>query len=74
MIFEALTAGARVGLLPMPAKNPSARTVRAVRDLHAGGYVRTLAEWRIHPENPPEPPRLHETARCADLVLKRFFQ
>lgn len=74
MIFEALTAGAHVGLLPMPVKNQSARTVKAVRDLHAGGYVKTLAEWRVRPEIPGASPRLHETARCADLVLKRFFK
>jgi uncharacterized protein len=74
MIFEALTAGARVGLLPMPVKNPSARTVKAVRDLLADGYVRTLADWRANPQAAAATPVLHETSRCAEVVLDRFFR
>jgi mitochondrial fission protein ELM1 len=74
MIFEALTAGARVGLLPMPVKNPTARTVKAVRDLMADGYVRTLAEWRMDPGGWGATAGLHETARCAEVVLDRFFR
>jgi mitochondrial fission protein ELM1 len=74
MIFEALTAGARVGLLPMPVKNPAARTVKAVNDLLTDGYVRTLAEWRLKPQTEGVTPVLHETARCAEVVLDRFFR
>jgi uncharacterized protein len=74
MIFEALTAGARVGLLPMPVKNPEARTVKAVNDLLADGYVRTLAEWRANPNATTKTPVLHETVRCAEVVLDRFFR
>lgn len=74
MIFEALTAGANVGLLPMPVKKSEARTVKAVRDLLADGYVRTLAEWRAKPQAESVTPVLHETARCAEVVLDRFFR
>jgi uncharacterized protein len=74
MIFEALTAGARVGVLPLPVKNPAARTVKAVNDLLADGYVRTLADWRKAPEAWGTPPALHETARCAELIINRFFR
>ena len=73
MIFEAVTAGARVGVLPMPVKNPKARTIKAVNDLLADGYVRTLADWRKSPNAWGEVPALHETARCADVVLRKFF-
>lgn len=73
MIFEALTARARVGLLPMPVRNPSARTVKAVHDLLTDGYVRTLADWRANPEEWGNPPVLHETARCAEAIIRRFF-
>jgi len=73
MIFEALTAGARVGVLPMPVKNAKARTIQAVNDLLADGYVRTLADWRKAPEAWGARPAFHETSRCADVVLKKFF-
>lgn len=74
MIFEALTAGARVGLLPMPVKNSAARTVKAVQDLLAEGYVRTYAQWSADPDGWPDAPaRFHETARCAELIIERFF-
>lgn len=74
MIFEALTAGARVGVLPMPVKNTGARTVKAVHDLIADGYVRPLSEWRKNPAGWGTPPSLHETARCAGLIIERFFK
>jgi mitochondrial fission protein ELM1 len=74
MIFEALTAGARVGLLPMPVKNPGARTIKAVQELVADGYVRTLTEWRANPVGWCVHPSLHETARCADVIIERFFK
>lgn len=74
MVFEALTAGARVGILPMPVKNPEARTVRAIRDLLADGYMRTFAQWQADPTDwPASPPRFHETGRCADRIIERFF-
>lgn len=73
MIFEALTAGARVGILPVPVKSPNGRTVKAVSDLVASGYVRTYADWKAAPEAWANVPRLRETARCADIILDRFF-
>ena len=74
MIFEALTAGARVGVLPLPVTNPRARTIRAVNDLLVAGYVRTLADWRTQPDAWREVPALHETARCAEVILNRFYR
>jgi uncharacterized protein len=73
MIFEALTAGARVGVLPLPVQNPRARTVKAVRELMAEGYVRPFEEWLKNPAGWGAPPVLHETARCAELIINRFF-
>ena len=74
MIFEAVTAGARTGVLPMPVKSAGGRTVKAVRDLVAEGYARTLADWRTDPRGWGEPKGLHETARCAEVVMDRFFR
>lgn len=73
MLFEAVTSGARTGVLPMPVNNPRARTVRAAQDLVASGYARALEDWRRAPSDWKSMPRLHETARCAEIVLKTFF-
>ena len=73
MVFEAVTAGARVGVLPMPRRNAKARTVKAVDDLVADGYARTFADWLAEPLRWGDTPRLHETGRCAELILKRFY-
>jgi uncharacterized protein len=74
MVFEALTAGARVGLLPLPRLRPDSRVLRAIEDLVDSGYVRTLAGWRDAGHLLPEAPALHETARCAEAIINKFFQ
>ena len=73
MIFEAITARARVGLLPLPAKRPGSRMIRAVDDVVAAGYAVRYADWLTagRPSEQGEP--LHEAARCADEILRRFF-
>lgn len=73
MLHEAVTAGARTGLLPMPAHNHHARPLRAVQGLIRDGYVTPYDAWRSGQQQLPAPKPLHETARCADLILQRFF-
>ncbi|RME93418.1 MAG: hypothetical protein D6766_08210 [Verrucomicrobia bacterium] len=74
MIFESLTAGARTGLLPAPVLRPREGPPRAVEDLIAGGWVAPYEQWRTRREPLPPPRPLHETGRCADLILDRFFR
>lgn len=73
MIFEAVTAGARTGVLPAPAIKPTADTVRAVRKLVREGYATDYETWARNNQQLPSPKPLHETGRCADLVLARLF-
>ncbi|MFA6959813.1 MAG: ELM1/GtrOC1 family putative glycosyltransferase [Opitutaceae bacterium] len=73
MVFEALTAGAQVGVLPLPARDARGRPVKAVRKLIADGLVRSLDRWRAQNHELAPAVALHETGRCADLILKRFF-
>ncbi|HEY8932352.1 MAG TPA: hypothetical protein VIM44_03455, partial [Rariglobus sp.] len=68
-----VTARVFVGVLPMPIKKPGARTIKAVNDLIADGYARRFGEWRRNPVGWGSPPALHETARCADEIIARFF-
>ena len=73
MLHEAVTAGARTGMLPLPQRTRDSRPIRAVRNLVAEGYVTTFAQWLQDGKRLPPPRPLHETARCADIVIGRFF-
>ena len=73
MIFEAITARANVGLLPLPAKHPGDRMVRAVDDVVAAGYAVRFADWLTTNHLPASVAPLHEAGRCADEILNRFF-
>lgn len=72
MIYESLSSGARVGLLPAPAPRQD-RVTRAVSDLAARGWVTRFADWSPGSELPAPPAVLREADRCARLVLDRFF-
>jgi len=73
MLHEAVTAEARVGVLPVPRLRPGSRVARAVEELIAAGHASTLETWRQQRQTLPPPKPLHETARCADWILTRFF-
>ncbi len=71
MVYEALTGGAPVGLLEVPARRDS-RIVRAVRLLAAEGWATRYRDWSGG-ELPPSRQRLDEAARCAGLLLQRLY-
>jgi uncharacterized protein len=73
MVYEAITARARVGLLPMPAKRKQSRVVRAVDDVVAGRFAMRYNDWNNGAGLSLAQEPLHEAARCADVVLERFF-
>lgn len=73
MIFEAVTAGARTGILPAPVLKPKADPVGAIRQLVQAGHATDYESWtRVGQQLPPAKP-LHETGRCASLVVGRLF-
>lgn len=73
MIFEAVTAGARTGILPVPVVEPDADPVRAVHNLAQEGYATSFANWSRNGQRLPAPKPLQETGRAAELVLARLF-
>lgn len=73
MLFEAVTAGARTGILPAPIVRPSADPVRAIQKLVREGYATQYEAWTRNGRQLPAPKPLHETGRCADLALARLF-
>jgi mitochondrial fission protein ELM1 len=73
MIYEALSSGARVGLLPVPAIKKAGRVARGVAKLVEAGFVTRFADWSPA-DGLGEPPRvLREADRCAEIVLKRLI-
>lgn len=73
MISEAITAGTRTGILPLPPKRENSRVVRAVQTFDADGLVTPFSRWQQSGWPQAEPPHLHEASRCADEILARFF-
>jgi hypothetical protein len=72
MIYEALTSGARVGLLPMPRLVPGSRVVRGVDSLVADGFLTPFENWLKNQRIAPPPEVLNEADRCARLVVDRM--
>lgn len=72
MVYEALSAGGRVGLLSVPQKK-SSRVTRGIDALCHGGFVTPFSDWRNSgfPDRKTEP--LNEASRCAEELLKRLF-
>ena len=68
MIYEALTSGAKVGLLPVPRLKAESRVLKGIDSLVEDGFLKPFAEWarsgRL--DHPPEP--LREADRCAASV------
>jgi hypothetical protein len=73
MVHEAVTAGARTGVLPVPPRRRRGRVYGAISHLEADGYAMSYADWQRNGRVLPSPKPLHETARCADIVLERLF-
>ena len=72
MIYEALSCGATVGLLPAPRLNRSARVLRGLDDLIQRGFLTPYAEWRESRKLQAAPETLREADRCAAEVLRRL--
>lgn len=73
MVYEALTAGAAVGVLPMPQHRAS-RISRGIDDLVAEGWVLPFADWRRDGHLRRPPGTFNEAERCAHGIVERWFQ
>jgi len=71
MIYEALTAGAAVGLLEVPAKHRH-RITHIPAQLKARKMVTLFQDWKTGAPIKKPPVVLNESARCAELLLQKF--
>jgi mitochondrial fission protein ELM1 len=74
MIYEALTSGADVGLLPVPRRSGHSRILRGIETLVDEGYLTPFDRWLQTQRIAPAPETLREADRCAELVLQRLRQ
>lgn len=73
MIYEALTAGTRVGLLELPRLNND-RISRNIRRLIAAGLTVTTSQWLAGRKLPVQIRPFSESNRCAAIIAERLLQ
>jgi len=69
MIYEALSSGARVGLLPVPRNVGNSRVLRGVDSLVASGFLTPFIAWRATGRLAHPPEHLSEADRCAEILV-----
>ncbi len=68
MMYEALTSGAAVGLLPLPLTR-TGRVARAIADLAGADRITHYRDWLEGKPLAKAEEALHESRRCAGLLL-----
>lgn len=73
MIYEALSSGASVGLLPVPRRQKSSRLSRGVDGLVTSGRLIRFEDWIPGDPLPKSQNPLREADRAASMVLQHLF-
>jgi mitochondrial fission protein ELM1 len=72
MIYEALSSGASVGLLPVPRLKPSSRVLLGLEELVTDGFLTPMAEWQQTRQLKTPPETLREADRCVEEVTRKM--
>ncbi|MEJ2660803.1 MAG: mitochondrial fission ELM1 family protein [Desulfobacteraceae bacterium] len=73
MVYEALTAGCRVGILPVAWNRPQNKFQKGIDDLTDNGLVLDYPDWLEGASWSATPKPLNEAERCASEILKRWW-
>lgn len=73
MVYEALTAGCRVGILPVAWNRPQNKFQKGIDDLSAHGMVLDYKRWQAGASWTATPKPLNEAERCASEILRRWW-
>ncbi|MBW1636292.1 MAG: mitochondrial fission ELM1 family protein [Deltaproteobacteria bacterium] len=73
MVFEALTAGCSVGMIPVDWKKRDNKFKRSLSDLENKGFILPYGAWLEENYAWPEHENLNEAQRCADAILERWW-
>jgi mitochondrial fission protein ELM1 len=72
MLYEALTAGAGVGLLRLPEPKDT-RVRRGVQKLIENGWVKSFEAWQPGQTLPPPTQAFNEAERIASLIVEKWL-
>jgi uncharacterized protein len=72
MVYEALSCGARVGLLEIPRTRSDSRVLRGLDAVISGRLLTPFATWQITQQLGPAAGVLREADRCAAEVISRL--
>ena len=72
MVYEALSSGASVGLLPVPRLLSASRVLRGLEQLVADGFLTPFVEWEKSRQLEKPPSILREADRCAEEVIRNL--
>jgi mitochondrial fission protein ELM1 len=72
MIYEALTSGARVGLLPVPRKPGKSRVLNGIDCLVTDGFLTPFDRWQENHRIANAPETLREADRCAEELIRQI--
>lgn len=72
MVYESLSSGAKVGLLPVPRLKSSTRVLQGLEKIIAGGFITRFADWENSFQLAAPPETLREADRCAARVVGQF--
>jgi mitochondrial fission protein ELM1 len=73
MVYEALTAGCQVGVLPVAWKKPNNKFQNGIDDLKKHGMIVDFNQWINGEHLPMISTPLNEAARCAGEILKQWW-
>ncbi len=74
MMFEALTAGCKVGLIPVDWKKKNTKFERSVSFLVDNDFVLPFDAWVMQKGIWSGHDDLNEAQRCADIIITRWWQ
>jgi len=73
MVYEALTAGAAVGLLSVPRAKELGRIAQGMEKLRREHLLVNFADWELGCELKPAGTPFNEAARCADWIQEQWL-
>lgn len=73
MIFEALTAGCKVGVIPVDWKKKSNKFMQSITFLEDKGFILPFEKWAVQKGSWLQHEKLNEAQKCAEEILTRWF-
>lgn len=74
MMFEALTAGCKVGVIPVGWKKKVNKFEKSVSFLVANRFILPFDAWLRSEDNWSDNVNLNEAQKCADIIIKRWWK